>query len=676
MTGFQQARPYDTGVAPFNPNEVLQAGQRTQLGALGLQLERIKAQRATESYELQKQVMASMSPKERLAFSFSPEQSGGALAKMLYPENKNYAVSKEGALVGPTGQLLYQSPAAAGAGVTWQPGAGAGSNLQNAMPPPPPQQQASITSTPLPPPTPAPGPQPSYPDIIKNRENRTGNPAAKNPNSTATGDHQFIASTWLDMIKTHRPWLAEGKTDKEILALRDQPGLSAEMAQSYADDNAPLLKQAGFETSITNLAILHGFGPTGGMKILQAERANPNTPLASVLSPQALKNHPELRGLTIAQGRQLLERQLAGGQAGAAPPQAAAPPPQATPAPAPTPAPAQTSGNEGSRSANAGGWETATKGGAPYGTGAKPGTYWQRRQTGVDAQGKPTYEYRTAPADGEGKGPFEGNAPKSQAYNIVTDYQTRLAAGEQLTDRDRFIYELAVRELTEPTTVQGTDNLIRRVPQVPLPQFGGGAPGSAQAAPAAPPQVETIAPATPKPNDEQNKNAGFARRLSSSIGVFDQLEASGYEGPSEMQRQLTDKVPGFNRLVSAEGQQYLQAARDFINAQLRRESGAVISPDEFTNAYAQYLPVPGDKPPTLALKRRARELALKNMSQSSGVALKAGDVPTPPDQLPPVEQRVVGQTYQTPSGPAIWRGSGWELVAQTPTPAPTPAPTP
>jgi hypothetical protein len=29
---------------------------------------------------------------------------------------------------------------------------------------------------------------------------------------------------------------------------------------------------------------------------------------------------------------------------------------------------------------------------------------------------------------------------------------------------------------------------------------------------------------------------------------------------------------------------------------------------------------------------------------------------------PALEGRTVGQTYQTPRGPAIWRGNGWELT--------------
>src|SRR5262245_46133311 len=47
-----------------------------------------------------------------------------------------------------------------------------------------------------------------------------GDPNAKNKRSTATGLGQFLDETWLDMIRAHRPDLAKGRNQNEILELR------------------------------------------------------------------------------------------------------------------------------------------------------------------------------------------------------------------------------------------------------------------------------------------------------------------------------------------------------------------------------------------------------------------------------------------------------------------------
>ena len=76
---------------------------------------------------------------------------------------------------------------------------------------------------------------------------------------------------------------------------------------------------------------------------------------------------------------------------------------------------------------------------------------------------------------------------------------------------------------------------------------------------------------------------------------------------------------------SSEFQQYDQAARNFINATLRRESGAVISPSEFQNAYEQYLPKPGDSPETLAQKKQNRDIVQSSFRSGAGSAYQSVD---------------------------------------------------
>jgi hypothetical protein len=68
-----------------------------------------------------------------------------------------------------------------------------------------------------------------------------------------------------------------------------------------------------------------------------------------------------------------------------------------------------------------------------------------------------------------------------------------------------------------------------------------------------------------------------------------------------------------NGTQSDDQQQVDQAQRNFINATLRRESGASISPGEFENARKQYFPQPGDKPGVLAQKAANRQRVIQSM---------------------------------------------------------------
>jgi hypothetical protein len=74
-----------------------------------------------------------------------------------------------------------------------------------------------------------------------------------------------------------------------------------------------------------------------------------------------------------------------------------------------------------------------------------------------------------------------------------------------------------------------------------------------------------------------------------------------------------------NQLKSAERQQFEQAKRNFINAVLRRESGAVIADSEFDNAAQQYFAQPGDSPEALLLKAQNRNRVINNFYQEANM---------------------------------------------------------
>ncbi len=85
-----------------------------------------------------------------------------------------------------------------------------------------------------------------------------------------------------------------------------------------------------------------------------------------------------------------------------------------------------------------------------------------------------------------------------------------------------------------------------------------------------------------------------------------------------------------NVLQSQTGQQYLQAAGDFINATLRRESGAAISASEYERFGKLYFPQPGDTPKTLEQKASARSLLINSIKTEAGrAAPKTGTATSP-----------------------------------------------
>lgn len=60
------------------------------------------------------------------------------------------------------------------------------------------------------------------------------------------------------------------------------------------------------------------------------------------------------------------------------------------------------------------------------------------------------------------------------------------------------------------------------------------------------------------------------------------------------------------------------AARNFIAASLRLESGATISPEEFDRQYRIYFPMPGDGPDQIAAKAKLRQQTIQGFRISSG----------------------------------------------------------
>lgn len=120
------------------------------------------------------------------------------------------------------------------------------------------------------------------------------------------------------------------------------------------------------------------------------------------------------------------------------------------------------------------------------------------------------------------------------------------------------------------------------------------------------------------PTDSQSSAAGYARRLQQSEQIFNDLENKGYNFGSRVE-DAKGLLPG--EFQSDEFRAKEQAENNFINAVLRRESGASISHAERQSAAQQYFVRPGDPDSVKAQKRANRQQVIENLKGASGHAL-------------------------------------------------------
>ena len=143
---------------------------------------------------------------------------------------------------------------------------------------------------------------------INGAENSTGNPGAVNPGSKATGNGQFLGSTWVPLVRQQYPQQTAQMSDDQVLAMRSNPDLSQQMTETYARQNAQKLSASGQPVTPGSLYLSHTLGPDGAQRILQAK---PNAP-TSLLFPQAtIDANPQLQGQTAGGVRAWADQKMA-----------------------------------------------------------------------------------------------------------------------------------------------------------------------------------------------------------------------------------------------------------------------------------------------------------------------------------------------------------------------------
>jgi hypothetical protein len=122
-----------------------------------------------------------------------------------------------------------------------------------------------------------------------------GRADAKNPRSTALGPFQFIASTFLEVVRRYFAAETAGLGDEQVLALRTDMAFSRRAALAYTNDNAAHLASHNLPATAANLRLAFLVGPAAAVRVLLAAA---ETPAAELLSEQAMAANPFLQGMS------------------------------------------------------------------------------------------------------------------------------------------------------------------------------------------------------------------------------------------------------------------------------------------------------------------------------------------------------------------------------------------
>lgn len=261
---------------------------------------------------------------------------------------------------------------------------------------------------------------------------------------------------------------------------------------------------------------------------------------------------------------------------------------------------------------------------------------------------------------GSGGGPFEGTSLDAQDSNI-------LLAGDPASPEYALAYQ---RQFLTPRWQMTESGMVPIMPTPPAnirpparPALQGQPPISdfmlnpqGQQAQGGPFSVGGVLPGTAsRPTEGQNTSYTFASRMAEGLKSLSEVDPAGEVYGSASNRILS-AIPGVGNFVVGESfQRSEQARRDIVNAILRKESGAVISDEEFSNAEKQYFPVPGDDPGTIQQKRQNLLTQYEAFRRAAGP--NARDLPTRQEVAAFFDSQM-SETARTPTSAV----SGWSIT--------------
>jgi hypothetical protein len=256
--------------------------------------------------------------------------------------------------------------------------------------------------------------------------------------------------------------------------------------------------------------------------------------------------------------------------------------------------------------------------------------------------------------EGEPAGLYPGKDATSTDLNILDAKHDKIVSGKATEDEKRE-YSRSYNRLQSGADYDAPDPLHAgqsiRVPGHPTDLTGY-----------APPPYRDTAPRPGKaPTETERVAAGFASRMDLTNKEIDKIGSQSFGDVA------AGRVPMVgNYLTSNQGQQFQTAAKAWVLAKLRKESGAAFGEGEWEREFSTYFPQPGDTLDRIALKKRLRDLETQNMQRDAGnaytpsepAATGGGGTPLPSDK----SQLQNGAVYTLRDGRrGKWNGTSFEV---------------
>lgn len=480
----------------------------------------------------------------------------------------------------------------------------------------------------------APAPAAGYFANARSAES-SGDDAAKNPNSTATGRYQFLRGTWDGLMRSN-PELgltADGRND---------PQQQERAIRAFTAQNAEALRAKGIQPSDGNLYMAHFLGAGAAPNFISAVQQDPTVPAASLVTPQVARANAAVffnRDGSPRSAGEVYQRMTArfgtGSTAVAALSGGGEQPVQVAQAPGGPQADLPAQGASAAQGFAIPGGDSAEQSLANNPRIQK----LQRALAGAPEEFKPSIQARldleikdAERRYNEGKTPEAVREWQWARRNGLTKANSPVAYAKEKAEATRQDTAPVTRQIKQP---DGSEVVVQWNPDTrrwdPLEAPAGG---------------EAVRPKGVKLTEQQSKDLIYYNRGLQALETFDPVSSAYASGMD----QIASRVPGGNYVVSEEFQRAKQAGDNFLTSILRKDTGAAITNQEQEIYGRVFLPQPGDKPAVLAQKQEARRQAID--------ALRGG--------LGPAEVLALGQRLTTrqpgeaaPPQPAGQQGGGW-----------------